>query len=96
MKSEPIQITINTFPFDALLVKQPSSFSPGNTWLHIVVNRAWAFRIGLGLNIFGQFTTLWLQRQNWFCNRGFKCIGPSKAIARMIWAAMKKGCRPLF
>ena len=26
---------------------------------------------------------------------GFKCSGPSIAIERMIWAALKKGCRPL-
>ena len=32
---------------------------------------------------------------NSLCSRGFKCSGPSIAIERVIWAALKKGCRPL-
>ena len=30
-----------------------------------------------------------------FCDRSFKCSGPSIAIERVIWAALKKGRRPL-
>ena len=30
-----------------------------------------------------------------FCSRSFKCSGLSIAIERVIWAALKKGRRPL-
>jgi len=38
---------------------------------------------------------MFLSKHHSFGSSGFKCSGPSIAVEKMIWGAMKEVCRPL-